>query len=227
MNYAGLKLVTAPAAEFVLLTDVKDHLRIDGGSDDAYLSRLIAMARSICESIMRRAFLQQTWQLSLQNWPGRDYQNWPVSFSNDLQSYYRYNHIKLPMAAPLQSVTSVDYKNSDGTQLTMPQGNVLGGYNVDANYEPGRIVLPFSGIWPTDILLPGAAIQIQYVCGFADAEAFESGAEYYAPAVQAVLELCAYTYENRVPPSEMRRASVSAGIMMVVDEMLTPYRLFV
>lgn len=230
--YAGLQPVTLPTTEFVLLSDAKSHLRVDTSftADDAYLTRLISMARSQCESIMRRAFLSQTWTLSLKNWPGRDYENWPVSLTSELDVYYKYNYIKLPLP-PLQSVTSVTYYNSSGAQLTMPQltlsnQNVLGGYNVFTQFEPGRIVLPFSGIWPTDILLPGAPIQITYVAGFANAAAFAAQAEYYNAVVQGILQLVGYTYENRIPPSEMRRSSVAAGLDLIVAENLEPYRIF-
>ena len=47
-------------------------------------------------------------------------------------------------------------------------------YNVLTDFEPGRIVLPYSQIWPPDILMPGAPIQITYVAGYADVATLQS-----------------------------------------------------
>lgn len=229
MNYAGLQLVTAPTAEPLSLQDALDHLRVDQGVDDAYVTLAITLARQQCETILRRALMTQTWMLSLQNWPGRDYQNWPVSFTSELDIYYKYNYIKIPLP-PLQGVTFVKYMNSDGQILCMAFANftttVPNGYNVITAFEPGRIVLPFSQIWPTDILMPGAPIQIQFVCGYADLATLQSSFEGFASTIHAMKMLISYFYENRVPPAESRKSMIPAGLQFVVEELLTPYRIY-
>lgn len=195
-----------------------------GGPVDQYFTALVTLARQQCETVLRRALLLQTWQLSLKNWPGRDYQNWPQGVGNGYGSYYEHDHIELPFP-PLQGVVSVTYLDTAATINTMPSGNVAGGYNVDTNFEPGRIVLPFSQAWPTAILLPGAPIQIIFNCGYPDLAALASQFEGYASVVQAMKMIIGYCFQNRVPPAEMRRASIDAGIEYVVQQLLTPYRI--
>jgi uncharacterized phiE125 gp8 family phage protein len=39
-------------------------------------------------------------------------------------------------------------------------------YIVDTNSEPGRIVLPYDGSWPSDTLYPVNPINIEYVAGY-------------------------------------------------------------
>ena len=237
-SYAGLTLVTPPSYEPMTLQDALQHLRVDSdmASNDAYVTILISLARQYCETVLRRALVTQTWKLSLKNWPGRDYQNWPQSLTSELDLYYKFNFIKLPLP-PLQSVTSVSYRNSSGTVLTMSAANftttVSNSYNVETVMEPGRIVLPFSGIWPTDILMPGAPINITYVCGYVPLANQTSPPTFntleYWEGYQAVIHsmkmLIGYWYENRIPPAEMHKSSVPAGEDMVVNQLLQPYRI--
>jgi hypothetical protein len=221
--YAGLKLVEAPALEPLSLSDAALYLRLasdNGGPVDQDLLGFLTEARQKCETLLRRAFLTQTWQLSLKNWPGRDYQNWPQNIPSDLDQYYRYNYIPLPMAAPLDSVSSVTYLDTSASSSTMPPGNVAGGYNVDQNFEPGRIVLPFSQIWPTTILLPGAPIQIVYVCGYPDVDTWQSQFEGANAAIQGIKLILTYRYVYKVPSIESNESLAGA-----LDDLLGPYRI--
>jgi hypothetical protein len=237
--YAGLTLIAGPntgspsqPTEPLTLSDAKTHLRIPDAftNDDQYISLLIQLARQECEAITHRAFINQTWQLALKNWPGRDYQNWPTSLTSEIDMYYKYNFIQLPLASPLQSVNVVQYMDSSGTIWYMqPAGfQVLPGYtyNVCPQFEPGRIVLPFSQIWPTDILMPGAPILIQYTCGYLDVPTFFSAFEGAQAVGFAMRMMLAYAYENRIPPSEMRRSSINAGIEYVAEQLLTAFRVY-
>lgn len=227
-TYAGLKRTVAPATEILSLADTESYLKVnsDGGSIDQDVTAFISFAREQVETALGRTLLRSTWRLSLKNWPGRDYQNWPQGVTSGFAGYYQHDHVKLPMAAPLSSVSSVTYLDTASVLNTMPQGNVAGGYNVDASFEPGRIVLPFSQVWPTAILLPGAPIQITYVAGYADLAALVASFEGYHSTVMAMKLIIAYVFENRVPPSEMRKSSVAAGIQYVIDELLAPHRVF-
>lgn len=231
---AALTLVEGPEEEPISVADLKGHLRLTSGftPDDEYLTLMIATARRECEATMRRAFIQQTWRLSLKNWPGRDYGN--LSSQPDLQQ--QWDHIKLPFP-PLQSVTGVVYTDTQGTQFTMPQGAVIGtattgnaalsgAYNVFLDFEPGRIYLPFAQIWPTNILLPGAPIQITYVVGYEDAPTFLDSFEGASAVCHAMKMMAGFWYENRIPPSEMRKSSISAALNFIVDELLTPFRVW-
>ena len=236
--YAGLTLISGPSTgsppiplEPVTLDDLKSTLRIPPAftGDDDDLLTMITVGRQKCESILRRACLSQTWRLSLENWPGRDYQNWPNAFSTEIARYYHTNSIPLPFP-PLQSVLSVQYRDSSGTLHYMQPANyqVLPGYtyNVVTDTEPGRIVLPFSMIWPTDILMPGSPIQITYTCGYPDVATFLASFEGAANVVRAVKMMAGYLYENKIPPSEMRRSSIDAGLDFVMAQLLNEYRVY-
>lgn len=230
--YGGLIRLVPPSAEPLSLDAALSHLHVDtdgGGDNDTYVQLLISIAREICESLLRRALVTQTWKLSLKNWPGRD--------CSELDRYNKYNFIKLPMP-PLQSVTSVIYRDSSGVQHTMANAgfspSVANSYNVIANVEPGCIVLPFSGIWPTEILMPGAPIEITYVAGYVDLSIQSSPPnsqtlqiwEGYRATIHAMKELVAYWYENRMPLSEIRKSNVPAGPELVGLELLNYYRIF-
>ena len=140
----GIKTITAPAAEPVLLADAKLHLRIVGTDEDTYLTHLIKVAREKVERDSRRALITQTLELQLDRFPGcRDV-------------------IALPYAAPLQSVTSIKYTDIDGTtETTMGTDD----YEVDIDVDPGRVRPVSTETWPpTDTAL--GAVRIRYVCGY-------------------------------------------------------------
>jgi uncharacterized phiE125 gp8 family phage protein len=113
-------------------------------ADDDNLTDLITEAREMVENITRRALLTQTWYAYLDEFPDEDF-------------------IKIPFGN-LASVTSIKYKDSDGTETTM---TVTTDYLVETNGEGiGRIVLPDDVSWPTDSLYPSNPITIEFVCGW-------------------------------------------------------------
>src|SRR6185369_13610156 len=117
------------------------------------------------ENRCKRAFMPQVWRLALEQFPGRS----PVAGYREgsLGEYYRWASIELPMP-PLISIVSFTYLDTQGNSNSMTQGygNVVGNYILDTRPEPGRVRLPFAGIWPTTILLPGSPIEITYQCGY-------------------------------------------------------------
>ncbi len=236
--FAGLQLVAGPSQEFVSLAAAKTHLRITSSFtlDDQYITYTIQFARQWAETVLRRALLTQQWMLSLKNWPGRNF-NGSQGLPYNQGQFDAFNHIKIPLP-PLQSVQSVNYYDTSGNFYTMPQGGQLpssppgsnanlqlaNSYNVFTAFEPGRIVLPFSQIWPTVILVPGAPIQINFTCGYPSVAALSSTFEGFHATYRAILMIVAYLYENRVPPTEMRKSNVPAGLALVFEEMLIEYR---
>jgi hypothetical protein len=158
-------------------------------TEDALLNDSIMAARGFLEDITRRAFLTQTWDYSLQNWPG--YGQGTLQFEDyqlSINTYWKYNFIKLPFGN-LQSVVSVKYKDLAGVETTMVEGV---DYIVETNGDQcGRIVLPYATYWPFGILYPSNPITIRFTCGWTTAALIP-----YQIKV-AMKMICAGLYENR------------------------------
>jgi uncharacterized phiE125 gp8 family phage protein len=111
-------------------------------AEDEYIEGLITVARDIVQDHTGRRLINQTWNYYIDEWPCKD-------------------NIKLPYA-PLVSVSSIKYTDCNGTVYTLSTDE----YIVDTNSEPGRIVLPYDGNWPSVTLYPVNPINIEYVSGY-------------------------------------------------------------
>lgn len=138
-------------------------------AEDDLITDIIKTAREYVEDYTRRALLTQTWEYYLDAFPTA-------------------NYIRLPFGN-LQSVTSIKYKDSDGTETAM---TVTTDYLVEANGQRcGRIVLPYSVSWPSTTLYPSNPITIKYVCGWTAAALVPLKIK------TAVKMIAAKLYENR------------------------------
>lgn len=164
----SLKLVTGPSTEPLTTALAKNHLRVDIDDDDTLIGNLITAARKYFEETSRRSLITQTWRLNLDEWPEGD-------------------EILLPRP-PLQSVTSVVYKDSAGDSTTWSSD----AYIVDTDSEPGRIVLAYGESWPSVTLLPANPIVITYVAGYGD-----NASDVPEQMIQAIRLLIGHFYENR------------------------------
>lgn len=165
----ALSLVAPPECEPVTISEAKAHLRVDFDDDDNYISGLIMAARFIAEERTNRAFITQTWDLVLDQFPNSDV---------------------ITLRKPrLQTVKCFTYKDSFGISYDMPTSD----YIVDTASEPGRIILGYGKTWPWVTLQPGAAITIRFDAGYGDAS------EVPQPIKQAMLFLISQWYEQREP----------------------------
>jgi uncharacterized phiE125 gp8 family phage protein len=140
-------LVTGPAEEPVSLTDAKLQLRVTQPNQDRLIVSYIQAAREAAEAFLHRGLFTQTWQLTLDGFA---------------------DCVWLPMAAPLQSVTSVRYYDADGTLQTLASTF----YTADLVSRPGRLTRAANQLWPSvqpDRLT--GRIVITYVVGWATVEA--------------------------------------------------------
>jgi uncharacterized phiE125 gp8 family phage protein len=114
-------------------------------AEDSLLTEKLQSAIDDAEDFTSRQLLTATWKAYLDKFPvDKDY-------------------IELPFGN-LQSVTSIKYKDSDGTETTM---TVTTEYLVETNGdERGRIVLPYGVSWPSTTLYPSNPICIEFVCGW-------------------------------------------------------------
>jgi uncharacterized phiE125 gp8 family phage protein len=136
----GLRIATAPTIEPVSLVEAKAHLHYDASDQDDRITALIAVARAACEAETNRAFLTQTWTLTLQDFPGV---------------------ITVPHP-PLQSVTSIVYKDDNGSSQTLAATE----YQTDLVSEPGRIAPARNCSWPSTDSETLDPVTITYVAGW-------------------------------------------------------------
>ena len=161
------RVITPPTIEPLTLAEAKAQCRIDIDDDDTLIAGMIQAAREYCEAIDWRSYLTQTIELWLEAWPGDD-------------------EIELPLP-PLQSVTSVEYYDTDDVKYTLTASD----YYVDTISEPGRVVLKNLKTWPTTSLRDYNAICVTYKAGWTTQAAVPQAIK------QAMLLLIGHWYENR------------------------------
>jgi uncharacterized phiE125 gp8 family phage protein len=136
-------LVTGPAKEPLSVDQAKSQCRIDVADEDASIADYIAASRVDAEEYMSRGLFTQTWKFTLD------------AFANE---------IWLPRAAPLQSVSSIQYYDTSGTLQTLATSY----YVVDTVAEPGRIVKAPLQTWPSLQADRASAVIVNYVVGWSD-----------------------------------------------------------
>lgn len=160
-----------PAAELMDSTAAKLWLRVDTSADDTIVAALIKAARQVIESQCNLTCTTTTHTLTLDCFPS----TW----------------IYLPRG-PLQSVTSVKYYDSDGTQQTWASTN----YIVDTKTPSPRIGRADGISWPIyDTRI--APIEVVYVAGYGNAATDVPDA-----LIVAAKMIVADMYENRQTGAE-------------------------
>lgn len=134
-----LKLITAPAAEPVTLTEAKLHARVDHAADDTLITALIAAARQEVEHVTGRALITQTWEMVLPEFAD--------SMDLDL--------------GPVASITSVKYLDSNGAEQTLASTV----YDLIDEALPPRLVLKTGQSWPATYAADDA-VRIRFVAGY-------------------------------------------------------------
>lgn len=132
-----------PSIEPLTADDVRNHSRIDDTIGDAELEAYIKAARYYVEGVLNRQLISATYKLYLDAFPGE---------------------IELPMP-PLQSITSIEYIDTDGTEQTVTSTV----YQVDTNSEPGRVKLDYLKTWPSIRGGDYDSVTVTFVAGYGDA----------------------------------------------------------
>jgi len=167
MSEGTYRVIVPPTIEPVTLAEAKAQCRVDISTDDAYITSLITAAREHCEGIDWCAYMTQTLELWLEDWPLDD-------------------EIELPRP-PLQSVSSVKYYDVNDVEYTL----ATTVYAVDVVSVPGLIHLRYLQTWPILQLRDYNAIKITYIAGW------DSAAYMPVVIKQAMLLLIGHWYENR------------------------------
>lgn len=177
-----LTLKTAPAIEPISVPQAISYMRLGPLDDEEinYLMGLIETAREYCEEFQNRAYITQTWEMSMNHFP---------SAQNDpLTEYRRSNIIEIPKGN-LQKINSVKYTDASGAVTTLIDNE---DYIVTKRGIIGRIAPPYGRTWPTAALCSLDPIIIDFTCGYG-----ASGMNVPRKVIQAMYMLMSYWWDNR------------------------------
>lgn len=164
-----LRLKIAPADDLLTLTEAKNHLRVDGSTEDTLISSLIDAATATLDGPrgkLGRALVEQEWTLILD------------SFSAEIT-------IPLPR---LMSIDEIRYLNTSGDEITLAASEYEAiGIGGD---EPAYVRPAYGKEWPDTWDFPGA-VEIDFSAGYGAAAAVPD------PIKQAALLLIGHLYANR------------------------------
>lgn len=132
-----------PTVEPVTVSDLKMHGRIglDVSAEDPLIQNDIKTAVEWLERDTASAFCQQTMRLRCDCFPCDVIEIW--------------KH-------PVQSITSIQYVQEDGTTATWASSN----YIVNTDSKPARITLAYDKTWPTARAVENA-VTVTFVAGYA------------------------------------------------------------
>lgn len=139
-NRLRARVTTEPADEPVSVEELRQHGRVDGTADDAWLSVAIKAARQKVELEIGRALMTQTWTAYMDAFP--------------------IGAVRLPMPRAI-AITSVLYVDTDGAQQTLSSTV----YELDSKSEPARFGLAYGQSWPSTGNVTNA-VEIAYTAGY-------------------------------------------------------------
>ncbi len=137
-------------------------------TEDAYLTTLIQVARLTCENTIKGKLITQTWRQYFDFFPA----------SAEI----------LLHCPPLQSVSSIQYKDENGATQTLSADL----YTASTSGERGRVVLKQGENWPMTLAQAPDTVWIEMVCGYG-----ASRGSIPAPLRQGMLTLIAHLYNMR------------------------------
>lgn len=189
MKYQALTLVTAPTSLPITLLEAKEHLRVDHSAEDLLIEQLIKAAADYVggrNGYTGRALNTQTWDVYFDE------------FTEIMQ---------LPLP-PLQSVTSIQYRDTDGNYQTLSTSL----YSVRTATEPAAILVKDGEQYP-DTQVAWDAVKIRCVLGYTSTP----------DAVKAAIKLViGDLYQNREAQTLVNGAQYE--INNTVKALLYPYR---
>lgn len=173
----SLVLVTPPSVEPLTAAEARARLNIGSEVTDAVLNAFISAARLMIDGAdgwLGRALVTQTWDLVLDHFEGwnlpreRGFYGGSYAYGGGASSDYgydpqrlrQYRHGIIIPLPPLQSVTSVKYIDTDGSEQTLDPVT----YVVEKG-TPSHIVLATGKTWPAVSTQPGSVV-IRFVAGY-------------------------------------------------------------
>lgn len=171
-----------PAAEPISLALAKSHLRVTSSHEDTLIPTYIAAARDWIENYCGIAIEERT-----------------VTFSAPKFE----NTMPMPIA-PVQSISSVQYKDEDGNTQTLATS--VYGYVATDSLSP-RIVLLNDQEWP-DTAIDPEAVTVTAVVGYDSAP---------AALVSAMLLMIGHLFDNREAVSQGAVTEVPFAVKALAD----------
>ena len=168
-----IQLITPPDEDAITLAEAKEYLRIDTDDEDADIRRMLNAATTEAQRTTDRPFVTATYQLGLNGFPYNGCSAFPgrIEFPN----------------APLQSITSIKYTDTDGNEQTVDAAD----YIVNTAGQPGFVDPAFGTAWPTAQLIADS-VRIVFVCGYGD-----DGSYLPEDLSYAIKLMTSHFYENR------------------------------
>ena len=165
-----LKLIkTVDAATAVVSdTEQKLHARIDLTDDDALVTDLNTTATDYVADRLQRAFVTETWELTLDEWPS---DSCPIELCR----------------VPAIAITSISYIDTDGNSQTLASTQ----YTLDDKAEPAAIYRAYNITWPT-LRNVVNAVTVTFTVGYGTAAS--STPEKFKTIIKQVFT---HWYENR------------------------------
>lgn len=171
-----IRVRNPPALEPVTVEEVKTHTRVNGTDQDSVIAQWIRTGREIAEVYQRRAYVEQTLELSLD------------SFAS--------SPIRLPRS-PVMEVKQIKYYTVDNTEVVIYDADSPVGtedqYLVDLDSEPARILPAHGYTWPVAALRELNAVKVVYTAGYGPTVDSTPGR-----VKDAIMLYCAWRFENRV-----------------------------
>ena len=183
-------LVTAATIDPITVRQAAAHLRVSGHNEDEYIYGLISLARQKVEDDTGRILYTSTWSQNYDRFPSGD----------ELKLAY----------APVQSITSITYKDSAAATSTMTASE----YDLDAVAVPPLVRLGYGEVWPSDVLYPTNPITVTFVAGYTGISLIPSA------LLHAMKLLIGHWHENREVLAPVKLMSIPMGY----DNLIASYR---
>lgn len=211
--HRGSVLVTAPSVEPVTAVQLQEHLRADVSIlPNAEAEALIQEARQEIEDQSGLALINQSWRLSLDDWPNAQEQWWNGTMQASISELYGprgiVGTIDLPRY-PVGSITSITVYDeaSNATSVT-----VAAVFDIDIYQRPARIRLKSGQTWPV-ALRPTNAVEIIYLAGYGT-----SANAVPAPLKRAIKLMAGYMFAHRGDGCDATEAYEKSGASAIVGK---------
>ena len=162
-----LLVTTAPKDEPVLLSEMKNYLRVDHTDEDDTIRGIISAARQYAEDFTKRKFLTTVFTGTMDSFPDPG------------------EVIEFPMP-PLASVASIKYIDLSGVQQTWSSDD----YVVDTAPDRGIVYPDYNEVYPS-VRGQRKAVEITFTAGYGTPDIVPEGLK------QAIKIIGATLYEQR------------------------------